>query len=288
MTNLERIETALRAYLSANIPEPLCEAMKYSLLAGGKRLRPMLCLSACEMTGGSQEAALPLACALEMIHTYSLIHDDLPCMDNDDFRRGRPSNHKAFGEANALLAGDGLLTYAFEVILSEGPKYIDNVPRYYEAAAQIASGAGVKGMVAGQWADLANENNASANAEMLSYIHARKTGALITAAVLAGGLVGHADAMELAALRDFGTHFGLLFQITDDLLDVEGNAEKVGKTLGKDAAHAKLTYPGLYGIAETKKMAGREAQSAKDALQCFGTRAAWFLKLADQTLLRSF
>ena len=117
MTNLERIETALRAYLSANIPEPLCEAMKYSLLAGGKRLRPMLCLSACEMTGGSQEAALPLACALEMIHTYSLIHDDLPCMDNDDFRRGRPSNHKAFGEANALLAGDGLLTYAFEVIL---------------------------------------------------------------------------------------------------------------------------------------------------------------------------
>ena len=184
MTNLERIETALRAYLSANIPEPLCEAMKYSLLAGGKRLRPMLCLSACEMTGGSQEAALPLACALEMIHTYSLIHDDLPCMDNDDFRRGRPSNHKAFGEANALLAGDGLLTYAFEVILSEGPKYIDNAPRYYEAAAQIASGAGVKGMVAGQWADLSNENNASANAEMLSYIHARKTGALITAAVL--------------------------------------------------------------------------------------------------------
>ena len=158
MINLEQITSVLEAYMRReDLPAALCEAMKYSLLAGGKRLRPMLCLYACEMVGGDTEAALPLAAALEMIHTYSLIHDDLPCMDDDDFRRGRPSNHKVFGEANALLAGDALLTYAFEVILSEGPRHIGKAPRYYEAAAEIAHGAGVSGMVAGQWADLANE-----------------------------------------------------------------------------------------------------------------------------------
>lgn len=288
MTSLEHIEAALRAYMAASIPEPLRAAMEYSLLAGGKRLRPMLCLSACEMMGGALEAALPLACALEMIHTYSLIHDDLPCMDDDDFRRGRPSNHKTFGEANALLAGDGLLTYAFEVIFSEGPKHVAAAPRYYEAAAEIAHGAGVNGMVAGQWADLANEKNPCADAETLSYIHARKTGGLITAAVLAGGLAGNADADSLAALREFGAHFGVLFQITDDLLDVEGDAAKVGKTLGKDVAHQKLTYPGLYGLAQAKRMAAAEARLAKEALAPFGKRAAWFLTLAEQTLTRTF
>ena len=288
MTNVERITTALQAYMKAEMPEELRKAMEYSLLAGGKRLRPMLCLSACEMTGGQLEAALPLACALEMIHTYSLIHDDLPCMDDDDFRRGRPSNHKVFGEANALLAGDGLLSFAFEVMLSEGPKHIAAAPRYYEAAAEIAHGAGVNGMVAGQWKDLANEKNPSADAATLTDIHARKTGALITAAVLAGGLAGRADAAEMEALRAFGAHFGVLFQITDDLLDVEGDEKTVGKTLGKDAAHEKLTYPALYGVPASRCMAEEEARLAKEALAPFGERAAWFIELTEQTLTRTF
>ena len=288
MTNVERITTALQAYMKAEMPEELRKAMEYSLLAGGKRLRPMLCLSACEMTGGQLEAALPLACALEMIHTYSLIHDDLPCMDDDDFRRGRPSNHKVFGEANALLAGDGLLSFAFEVILFEGPKHIAAAPRYYEAAAEIAHGAGVNGMVAGQWKDLANEKNPSADAATLTDIHARKTGALITAAVLAGGLAGRADAAEMEALRAFGAHFGVLFQITDDLLDVEGDEKTVGKTLGKDAAHEKLTYPALYGVPASRRMAEEEARLAKEALAPFGERAAWFIELTEQTLTRTF
>ncbi len=266
MTNVERITAALQAYMKAEMPEELRKAMEYSLLAGGKRLRPMLCLSACEMAGGQLEAALPLACALEMIHTYSLIHDDLPCMDDDDFRRGRPSNHKVFGEANALLAGDGLLSIA----------------------AEIARGAGVNGMVAGQWKDLANEKNPSADAATLTDIHTRKTGALITAAVLAGGLAGKADAAEMKALRAFGAHFGVLFQITDDLLDVEGDEKTVGKTLGKDAAHEKLTYPALYGVPASRRMAEEEARLAEDALAPFGERAAWFIELTEQTLTRTF
>lgn len=288
MTNVERITAALQAYMKAEMPEELRKAMEYSLLAGGKRLRPMLCLSACEMTGGQLEAALPLACALEMIHTYSLIHDDLPCMDDDDFRRGRPSNHKVFGEANALLAGDGLLSFAFEVMLSEGPKHITAAPRYYEAAAEIAHGAGVNGMVAGQWKDLANEKNPAADAATLTDIHTRKTGALITAAVLAGGLAGRADAAEMEALRAFGAHFGVLFQITDDLLDVEGDEKTVGKTLGKDAAHEKLTYPALYGVPASRRMAEEEARLAKEALAPFEERAAWFIELTEQTLTRTF
>ncbi len=289
MINLEQITAVLEAYMRReDLPTALCEAMKYSLLAGGKRLRPMLCLYACEMVGGTMEAALPLAAALEMIHTYSLIHDDLPCMDDDDFRRGRPSNHKVFGEANALLAGDALLTYAFEVILSEGPRHIEKAPRYYEAATEIAHGAGVSGMVAGQWADLANEKTPCADAETLTYIHTRKTGALITAAVVAGGIAGNADPESVGALRRFGAHYGVLFQITDDLLDVLGDSKTVGKTLGKDAAHQKLTYPSLYGIETAKRMAQEEARFAKEALGKFGDRATWFLTLTDQTLTRTF
>ena len=290
MINIETITLALESYIgNSAIPAPLREAMAYSLLAGGKRLRPMLCLSACEINGGSIDAAMPIACAAEMIHTYSLIHDDLPCMDNDDFRRGRLSNHKMFGEANALLAGDGLLTYAFEVMLHEGIKHISAAPRYYEAAAVLASGAGVCGMVAGQWADLANSGNGNGDAETLSYIHMRKTGALITAAVVAGGLVGCAGEEELEALKKFGLHYGRLFQITDDLLDVEGDAKTVGKTLGKDAEQEKLTYPAIYGLQKAHEMAAQEAACAKAALaSCYGDRAQWFFDLTDDTLKRTF
>lgn len=289
MTHPERIEFALQQYMQAPaMPPKMREAMEYSLFAKGKRLRPMLCLSACEMVGGSLDAALPLAAAAEMIHTYSLIHDDLPCMDDDDYRRGKPSNHKVFGEGNAVLAGDGLLSYAFEIMLTEGRKHVSAAPRYYEAAAELARGAGVSGMVAGQWADLANEKNAQADAQTLIYIHKRKTGALITAAILAGGIVGNADAAALAALKAFGEHFGILFQITDDLLDVEGNAEQVGKTLGKDARNQKLTYPALYGTAQARRMAEEEARLATSALAPFAGQAAWFVSLAEETLKRTF
>ncbi len=289
MTMAERIDADLKAYICrAEMPEGLRDAMAYSLFAGGKRLRSMLCLSACELAGGDMGAAMPVACALEMIHTYSLIHDDLPCMDDDDFRRGRLSSHKVFGEANALLAGDGLLTYAFEVMLSEGVRHAGNAPRYFEAAAVVAQGAGVGGMVAGQWEDIANEKNPRADAETLVHIHSRKTGALIKASVLAGGLIGGADEWGLASLSDFGMHFGLLFQITDDLLDVEGDTETVGKTLRKDAAQQKLTYPALYGAGQARKMAHQEAERAKAALSSYGDRAQWFLDLVKQTLVRTF
>ncbi|MBE5785700.1 MAG: polyprenyl synthetase family protein [Clostridiales bacterium] len=289
MKYLEAINAALEGYIAAcDVPKVMREAMAYSVFAGGKRLRPRMCLSAAELAGGSMEDAMPIACALEMIHTYSLIHDDLPCMDDDDFRRGRPSNHKVYGEANALLAGDGLLSLAFETILREGQERLRTAPRYYEAALEVARGAGVSGMVAGQWADLANEENPAADADALAYIHRRKTGALITAAMVSGAVAGNADAKLIDALRCYGEHYGILFQITDDILDVVGDAKTVGKTLGKDAAQNKLTYPALYGLEEARRMAEKEAELAIAALLPFGEKAAWFTELAQAALTRTY
>lgn len=289
MKHLESINAALERYLSTgDMPKLMHEAMSYSVFAGGKRLRPRMCLAAAEMAGGSIEDAMPIACALEMIHTYSLIHDDLPCMDDDDYRRGRLSNHKVYGEANALLAGDGLLSLAFETMLREGISKVAHAPRYYEAAQAVAHGAGVFGMVAGQWADLANENNPDADAETLTYIHRRKTGALITASIVSGAIVANADESTVAALRSFGEHYGVLFQITDDILDVVGDAETVGKTLGKDAEQSKLTYPSLYGLEESRRMAEREAELAAAAVLPFGEKAAWFTALAKAALTRTY
>ena len=247
------------------------ESMSYSLFAGGKRLRPALCLASCEMLGGRAEDAVSAACALEMIHTYALIHDDLPCMDNDDFRRGKPSNHVAFGEANALLAGDGLLTLAFLVLSGCGCA---------GAVQEIAKGA--FDMVTGQSYDLTE----SENPEMLETIHTYKTGAMIRASVLAGAACAMADEAEREALARFASAYGLLFQITDDILDVKGSREKLGKSIGKDAEEHKLTYVTHFGLAQAEEMARRTADEARAALDGFTGKASFFLDLIDFTLDR--
>ncbi|MBE7492843.1 MAG: polyprenyl synthetase family protein [Planctomycetes bacterium] len=217
--------------------------MNYSLFAGGKRLRPLLVLAACESVGGQLESALPVAAALEMVHTYSLIHDDLPAMDDDDLRRGRPTCHKAFDEATAILAGDAMNTFALQAIL-------DNVPdpaRAVAAARELAVAAGLEGMVGGQMADLESEG-AAPDLARLRYIHEHKTGALITAAVVCGGIIGGAGSATLGRLRNYGRRIGLAFQVVDDILDETSTAEQLGKSPGKDRDAGKMTYPRVMGL----------------------------------------
>jgi len=267
-------------------PTSLREAMRYSLLAPGKRLRPMLVLMAAEASGGNDRDALPAACAVEMIHTYSLIHDDLPAMDDDDLRRGLPTCHKKFGEAMAILAGDGLLTLAFQVLAQDCP------PRTAAACCfELARGSGVAGMVGGQVEDLVwegrihQEPRPEHNLTALEHIHMLKTGALFRSCLRLGILCaqgerpGGADPHAANALDQYGRRFGLIFQITDDLIDVEGNAQNTGKRVQKDAARGKLTYPGLLGVAESRQRATRLAQEAMDSLQPFGPAAAPLLAL---------
>ena len=246
----------------------------------------MLCLEAASMLGGSEEAAMPIACALEMIHTYSLIHDDLPCMDDDDMRRGRPSNHKVFGEGNAVLAGDGLLSLAFETMLNEGDKHIAKAPRYYEAAAEVARGAGVSGMVAGQSLDL-EKTGSDGDIALLEAIQTRKTGAMIEAALCSGAIIAGAEKAELDAIRSFAKSYGKLFQITDDILDVAGTKENMGKTLGKDAEENKLTAVTLLGLDGAREYAAMVSNEAKRALEIFGSKAEKLLELSESTLHRT-
>ncbi|MBQ2661430.1 MAG: polyprenyl synthetase family protein [Clostridia bacterium] len=279
------VEDALIEYLKdQRIPPTLREAMLYSVQAGGKRLRPCLTLATCEMVGGNVEDALPLACGIEMIHTYSLIHDDLPCIDNDDMRRGKPSNHKKFGEATAVLAGDGLLTYAFQIMLRAAKKTQNR--NYINAISAIANGAGVWGVVAGQIEDKAHEKDPNAGEKELLDIHSRKTGALITSALIAGAYTGYPTQDELSAVLDFGEIYGVLFQITDDILDVEGDEKLLGKSIGKDGASGKLTYPKLYGMSESRRMAVEAAVKAKHALDIFGERAKYLYQIVDYTIGR--
>lgn len=266
------------------IPARLQEAMSYSL-GGGKLLRPCLTLASCEMLGGSAEDVLPIACGIEMIHTYSIIHDDLPAMDNDDYRRGKPSNHKVFGEGMAILAGDGLLSYAFEIMLAELVRN-GGEAGYLRAVHAVAEGAGVCGMVGGQAVDIESAGDVEAGADMLQNIHTRKTGALIKASVMAGAYVAHAGDLQLRAMAEFGSLFGLLFQITDDILDVSGSFMGMGKSLGKDQAAKKLTYVSYYGLETARQMAEDTAQRAKDALSVFGQAAEYFIELTDSTLRR--
>lgn len=273
-------------------PAGLGEAMMYSVFAGGKRLRPCMLLSTLEMLGGTvDETALDFACAIEMIHTYSLIHDDLPCMDNDDMRRGKPSNHKFFGEATAVLAGDGLLSYAFEIMLLASRA--DD--RSIEAMREIARGAGVFGMVEGQMADMNNEKNPSPNEFIIEYIDKHKTGALISAAVLAGARLAGvrpaqasvADKEKYQKAQTFSELYGLLFQITDDILDVAGDEAKVGKTLGKDQKSNKLTYVALLGLDGARALAQSTAKAALDALEGFGKGAEPLVELTKNTQCRA-
>ena len=254
--DLRSIVTAVDAYLPAALdcvgdcPPRLREAMAYSLLAPGKRLRPALVLFACEAVGGTVEIGLGAAAAVEMVHTYSLIHDDLPAMDDDDLRRGRPTCHKQFGEALAILAGDALLTLAFQVLAESYPPAI--------AAAccrELARGAGGQGMVGGQVEDLAWENDPTGAVNDLEQVHARKTGGAFAPVLRLGAVVGEAGPTVIEALDEYGREFGQAFQIADDLLDVEGSAQDAGKAVGKDAARGKLTYPGLLGVAESRNRA---------------------------------
>lgn len=278
------VEAALRGYFTSEIPELLRESMGYSLFAGGKRLRPCMALAACAMLGGHSEDAMPFACALEMIHTYSLIHDDLPAMDNDDLRRGKPTNHKVFGEGQAILAGDGLLSYAMEIMLD---KLINSpTPQYIRAAQAVSHGAGIFGMVHGQCLDLQLEGRGQVDEALLHTIHKGKTAAMLKASVLAGAHCANTGAAQLAGLHAFGTAYGLLFQITDDILDVEGHEQALGKTIGKDAYAGKLTFPSIYGLDGARAHAEAAANDAIRALQIFGDSAEYFQLLVTYTVTR--
>lgn len=262
----------------------LREAMAYSLEVGGKRLRPALLLAACEFAGGDIEEALPYALSLEYIHTYSLIHDDLPAMDNDDLRRGRPTNHKVYGEAMAILAGDGLLSVAAETVTGEPLKYRDDPEAMYchaRAAHEIMSRAGASGMIAGQTADVTGENK-KATAGLVNYIEEHKTADLITAPVRAGLILARADADVLSAFTVYAVDLGIAFQILDDILDFEGDAEILGKSTGKDLAQDKCNYVCVHGMEAAKKELHRLTVEACDALAPYGERASFFRDLALQ------
>ena len=282
---LALVEGTLSAQLASlgQIPEKLYEAMDYSLSAGGKRLRPVLLLAACETLGGKAEDALPFACALEMIHTYSLIHDDLPAMDNDDLRRGRPTNHKVFGESMAILAGDGLLSAAMELMLRSAVKMGDM--RGVRAAEAIARRAGVTGMVAGQVMDVTGEGSAPTLAKV-DYIHRHKTADLLTAPIEAGFILAGAEDDAVAAGCEYGVHLGLAFQMVDDLLDVEGDAAVLGKTPGKDVAEGKLTWVAVNGVEQTRKDAAAAVEKAICALSCISGDTNFLKTLAQTTLNR--
>ena len=278
-------EQALIPMLSSlgDIPEPLKGAMCYSLQAGGKRIRPVLMLAACEAAGGSAETALPFACALEMIHTYSLIHDDLPAMDNDDLRRGKPTNHRVFGENIAILAGDGLLNAAAELMASHAVRMDDM--RGVRAMEMIMRHAGVTGMIAGQSLDVTSEGKEPEEG-LVSRIHRHKTADLLEAAVEAGLVLAGASEDRIAAGRQYAYHLGLAFQMTDDLLDVRGNASMMGKNTGMDAN--KMTWVALKGVEGTEHDACREIEMAKDALKNLHGHISFFAELADSIAKRRY
>ncbi len=288
-----RVEAALAAYLPppdalalalapSACPPRLAEAMRYSLLGGGKRLRPILALMAAEACGADPGSALPAACALEMVHTYSLIHDDLPSMDDDDLRRGRPTCHKAFDEATAVLAGDALLTLAFEVLARD----VRPAAAALGCVLALAEGAGPAGMVGGQMADLQAEGRTDVTLGALEAIHRRKTGALLRASLKMGALVAGADGATLRALETYGHAVGLAFQIVDDLLDVQGDEAKLGKRVNKDHGLGKWTYPGLLGLEGSRRHARDLADEAVGALTPLGGRGARLRALALDLLER--
>ena len=265
-------------------PPTVHRAMRYSVMAGGKRLRPILVIAGAEAVGGTPETVLPAACALELIHTYSLIHDDLPAMDDDDYRRGRLTNHKVFGEAIAILAGDALLTLAFRLVadnalLVKDPRVVRDV------VAELTDAAGTFGMVGGQVVDIESEGKAI-TAETLEYIHRHKTAALIRASLRVGALLAGGDATSVAAIGEAGGDLGLAFQIVDDILDVEGSLEELGKTAGSDERKQKATYPALHGVEASRRQAKTLIERAKQRLGVFGARAVPLQALADYVFER--
>ncbi|MHB9074959.1 MAG: polyprenyl synthetase family protein [Desulfobaccales bacterium] len=281
------INRTLQAYLP-QVRGPafrVTQAMHYSLFVGGKRLRPILCLAAAEAVGGDAGEVLPVACALEMIHTYSLIHDDLPAMDDDDLRRGQPTCHKQYDEATAILAGDGLLTEAFRILAAAAGKYEGRERVLLDVVNLVASAAGYQGMVGGQMLDLLAEGR-QVTLKELETIHRAKTGALLTAAVRAGALMGGGNRAEVSALTTYGEKFGLAFQITDDLLDVEGETAEMGKAAGMDEKRQKATYPAVLGLEATRAWSRRLVVEAVASLESFQAKAEPLRELAQYLLVR--
>lgn len=284
----KRVEEELdRLVPESSEPPEIFEIMRYSLFAGGKRLRPVLCMAGCEAVGGNPEFILPAACALECIHSYSLIHDDLPAMDDDDLRRGMPTSHKVYGEAAAILAGDGLQALAFELMSNERMGAEVSPERHVKAIRMVADAAGATGMVGGQLLDIRANGRVSGVAH-LEEIHRRKTGALLRVSVCLGGLLGGGDKSQMEALHVYGEKIGLAFQIVDDILDVEGDEALMGKPTGSDEGLNKATYPALYGMETSKQLAQATCEEALGALAIFPKKAPELESLAHFIILRRF
>ena len=280
---IDRIEHGLERYLKAeDCPQKIVyEAMKYSVDAGGKRLRPVLCLAACEAFGGKAEEAVAFACAIEMIHTYSLIHDDLPCMDDDDMRRGRPTNHKVFGEATAVLAGDALLTYAFEVAASCGLP----AKQRAEAVRQMARWSGPDGMIGGQIVDMLAEEQ-EITEEQLYFLHEHKTSALICESLLLGLIAADADETAKQAMTEYGRYFGLAFQIRDDMLDVIGESAELGKPIGSDSENTKTTFVTMFGLERSAELVQEYTEKAVKAVRHACASPDFFINFANDLVNR--
>ncbi|VVB10005.1 unnamed protein product [Arabis nemorensis] len=281
----ESVNKALDLAVPLREPLKIHEAMRYSLLAGGKRVRPVLCIAACELVGGEESTAMPAACAVEMIHTMSLIHDDLPCMDNDDLRRGKPTNHKVYGEDVAVLAGDALLSFAFEHLASATSENAVVSPvRIVRAVGELAKAIGTDGLVAGQVVDISSEGLGlnDVGLEHLEFIHLHKTAALLEASAVLGGIVGGGSDDEIERLRKFARCIGLLFQVVDDILDVTKSSVELGKTAGKDLVADKLTYPKIMGLEKSREFAEKLNSEACDQLLGFDSdKVAPLLALAN-------
>ncbi len=282
------IENVLKEYMpkEEGYQKTVIEAMNYSLSAGGKRLRPILTLEACKIVGGNEEDAIAFAVAIEMIHTYSLIHDDLPALDNDDLRRGRPTNHKVYGEAMGILAGDALLNYAFEVMLA-GSINKENPEKYLKAINEIAKGAGIYGMIGGQVVDVESENK-QIEKEKLDYIHMNKTAAMMVGCMRAGATIGGANAEQMEEITKYAKNIGLSFQIVDDILDIVGDEVKLGKKVGSDIENHKSTYPSLLGLDKSKEIAHNLIDEAKKSIEKLSEDVDFLKGLAEYIIDREY
>ncbi|AKL95303.1 geranyltranstransferase IspA [Clostridium aceticum] len=283
---IDTVNMELKRYLEGKNDKnkTLMEAMDYSLMAGGKRLRPILALASYEIFNDNLQEVLPYACGIEMIHTYSLIHDDLPAMDNDDYRRGRLTNHKVFGEGIAILAGDGLLNYAFEIMLQDAVKK-DPIQPYVESIKVIAEAAGINGMIGGQVVDLESENK-KIDAKTMDYIHLNKTAALITAPLKVGAIIGKAKEEDIKNMENIGRILGLAFQIRDDILDIEGEQEKLGKKVGSDENKNKATYPAIYGLEYSKNKVSELTSEANQKMNQYVGRSKFLYELSNYLVHR--
>ena len=283
---IDYIETLLNKYMpkEEGYQKTIIESMNYSLKAGGKRLRPILTLESCKIVGGKEEDAIPFAIAIEMIHTYSLIHDDLPSLDNDDLRRGKPTNHKVFGEAMATLAGDALLNYAFELMLSSSIDKKDS-NKYLKAINEVAKHAGIYGMIGGQVVDVESENKII-DKDKLDFIHLNKTAAMIVGSMRAGAIIGGASEEELEKVTKYGRNIGLSFQIVDDILDITGDEEKLGKPIGSDIENHKSTYPSLLGLEKSREIARQLIEEGKSSIDGLSSEIDFLNQLGDYIISR--